>query len=223
MQSQQLKIYLTVVQGKTVIYQISIKNDTDRDPDFEPESNFNSDTEKEMSDNEEESIVLPCNSNDMTMQEYHDSSTNVFEGGNAVQNLDSNVTENNYTQDIDLNVDEVNENVVNGAGDCAQIEVESEIEYGVGFLRGYQSFFFGRRAKEMVKKNIPPFKWEKNQPSSNVRKIQHNILVVTRVRMLNNFAKVIGDKPEVEDVWKLFFTDNIMQKIVLETNKKKPR
>lgn len=38
--------------------------------------------------------------------------------------------------------------------------------------------------------------------------------------MLKNHAKAIGDKPEVEDVWKLFFTDNIMQKIVLETNKK---
>lgn len=69
----------------------------------------------------------------------------------------------------------------------------------------------------MVKK-IPPFKWKKIQPSLNVRTRQHNI--VTRVPMLKNHAKAIGDKQKVEDVWKLFFTDNIMQKIVLETNKK---
>lgn len=59
---------------------------------------------------------------------------------------------------------------------------------------------------------------EKIQPSLNVRTRQHNIVI--RVPMLKNHAKAIGDKPEVEDVWKLFFTDNIMQKIVLETNKK---
>lgn len=59
---------------------------------------------------------------------------------------------------------------------------------------------------------------DKIQPSLNVHTRQHNI--VTRVPMLKNHAKAIGDKPEVEDVWKLFFTDNIMQKIVLETNKK---
>lgn len=53
---------------------------------------------------------------------------------------------------IQLHVDEAIENVVRGAGACAQIEVEYEIEHGVGFLRGFQSFFYGRQAKEIIKK-----------------------------------------------------------------------
>lgn len=33
--------------------------DTDRDPTLEPESNHNSDTEQDMSDNEDENIIQP--------------------------------------------------------------------------------------------------------------------------------------------------------------------
>lgn len=68
-----------------------------------------------------------------------------------MQNVDRNASENSYAQDTELHVDEAIENV-RGAGACAQIEVEYEIEHGVGFLRGFQSFFYGRQAKEMIKK-----------------------------------------------------------------------
>lgn len=40
----------------------------DRDPNFEPENNHNSDTEQDMSDNEDENIILPWNSNNMTIE-----------------------------------------------------------------------------------------------------------------------------------------------------------
>lgn len=70
-----------------------------------------------------------------------------------MQNFDRNASENNYAQDIELHVDEAIENVVRGAGGCTQIEVEYEIEHGIGFLRGFQSFFYGRQTEEVVKKN----------------------------------------------------------------------
>lgn len=70
-----------------------------------------------------------------------------------MQNFDWNASENNYAQDIELRVDEAIENVVRGAGYCTQIEVEYEIEHGIGFLRRFQSFFYKRQTKEMVKKN----------------------------------------------------------------------
>lgn len=52
-----------------------------------------------MSDNEDENIILPCNSNNMTLEEYYVSSTNGFEDGNDVQNVDRNASENDYAQD----------------------------------------------------------------------------------------------------------------------------
>lgn len=64
--------------------------DTDRDPNFEPESNHNSDTEQDMSDNEDENIILPCNSNNMTIEIQV--CTNGFEDGNDVQIFDRNAS-----------------------------------------------------------------------------------------------------------------------------------
>lgn len=37
---------------------------------------------------------------------------------------------------------EVIENVLGGAGDCPQTEVETK--HSIGFLRGFQSYFYGR-------------------------------------------------------------------------------
>ncbi|XP_072394935.1 uncharacterized protein [Diabrotica undecimpunctata] len=62
------------------------------------------------------------------------------------------------------------------------------------------------------------FEWRNNQPPEKVRTRKHNIIL--QLPGLRQKAKILGDNPEVVDVWELLFTEAIIKEIVQWTNVK---
>nr|CAH7731688.1 unnamed protein product [Callosobruchus chinensis] len=62
------------------------------------------------------------------------------------------------------------------------------------------------------------FKWRKDQPPVNVRTRKHNIVVT--LPGLRASAKQLGSNPEIEDVWSLLFSRDIIAEIIQWTNVK---
>lgn len=74
--------------------------------------------------------------------------------------------------------------------------------------------FFERMKKKEVG---PPNIWNSAPPTANVRTPAHNI-IRTGLPGLRGPARLLGNKPRREEVWKLFFNEDIISKIVINTN-----
>ena len=72
-----------------------------------------------------------------------------------------------------------------------------------------RSYFYGKNKC---------FKWRKEQPPVNVRTRRHNIIM--QLPGLRQPAKNLGENPEVEAVWKLLFSENVLSEIIQWTNVK---
>ncbi|XP_054746656.1 piggyBac transposable element-derived protein 3-like [Anastrepha obliqua] len=72
---------------------------------------------------------------------------------------------------------------------------------------------------ERMKKNEtgPPNAWKSDPPPRNVRTPARNI-ILTRLPAMRPTARSLGNNPEKKEVWKLFFDDDIISKIVTHTN-----
>lgn len=101
-----------------------------------------------------------------------------------------------------------NENLVDG-----DIPTDNE-----NLQRGRHLYYYGRRTKEMMKKNVQGFRWKKDYPNQAVRTRQHNI--ITQLPGLKTHAKNLGDNPHPIDVWNLLFSKDMLDEILEWTNRK---
>lgn len=106
-------------------------------------------------------------------------------------------------------------------GTAQELGEESEnedVEMGEVEISGRRDsqYYYGKQTKIMKKKNIPPFKWKKQIPAQNVRTRQHNIVI--NVPGLRPKAMSLGNNPNVEAVWDLLFSADILEEILKWTN-----
>lgn len=79
-------------------------------------------------------------------------------------------------------------------------------------------FYYGRRTKEMIKKKIPHFRWRKNPANQAVRTRAENI--ITQLPGLKARASNLGTNPDIEEIWQLLISNDILDEIVHWTNRK---
>ena len=106
-----------------------------------------------------------------------------------------------------LPVEEITHN--GGCGDDTNVGVCANGNGSRNTTAGPRSYFYG-------KNNC--FKWRKEQPPVNVRTRRHNIIV--QLPGLRQPVKNLGEKPEIESVWELLFSENILSEIIQWTNVK---
>lgn len=96
------------------------------------------------------------------------------------------------------------------------MEDVDEETIGIAETSNLPEFFVERRNKT---EKGPPNAWKSAGPSSQVRVPARNIIRIG-LPGIRGHARALGDNPNKTDVWKLYFDDEIMEKIVEYTNKK---
>ncbi|XP_039278930.1 piggyBac transposable element-derived protein 4-like [Nilaparvata lugens] len=158
-----------------------------------------------------EDILIDILDEDLDKEDIDDSDhdPDYLEESDHATDTDQSDSENNDLTANTSTSSASNENLVGG---------DIPTDDGNNLQRGRNLFYFGRRTKEMIKKNVSGFKWKKEFPNQAVRTRRENI--VTQLPGLKAHASNLGDNPEVIDVWKLLFTQDIIDEILLWTNKK---
>lgn len=164
-------------------------DDSDNDPDYEEESDHLTDSEQSAG----EEVII----------------------GNIQESLNVNMSPSS-----DINFDEQEEDL-NGSIRMTvdnQPVLSQETNQNPNRQRGSGTFYYGRRTQEMRRKNIPAFRWKKEEGNQNVRTRQNNI--ITHLPGLKATALNLGENPDIEDVWNLVFTQDILNEVIQWTNVK---
>lgn len=180
-------------------------DDSDADPDYIEESDNNTDSEQGISDNESEAL----NSNRIINDEP------------IVQEVVQEVTRPDNMETDQLS-DIVNIQHLNHVADVIEEVIRTAMDENEPSesARGYQTFYYGKRNKTMVQRNIPAFKWKKTETERNVAVRSRRENIVTQLPGLKGAARNIGESPSVEEVWSLLVTDNMLEEILQWTNAK---
>lgn len=96
------------------------------------------------------------------------------------------------------------------------VEDFDEETIGITETSNLPEFFVERRNKT---EKGPSNAWKSAGPSSQVRVLARNI-IRTGLPGIRGRARALGDDPNKTDVWKLYFDDEIVEKIIEYTNKK---
>lgn len=184
--------------NNTLDDELEDEDDTDSDPDYVIDSEH--DTDSDQSDSEVRDADQALNARNVEESQQEEAHA-----------ADVNHGEEQYDRQ---------ENVLEGINEPAVLQQEERQDVGLPLprQRGEGTYYYGRRTKLMVKKKIPPFKWRREPPAQNVRTRQENI--VTQLPGLKNHAKAIGPNPDVESVWNLLITNDILNEIITWTNVK---
>lgn len=179
-------------------------DDDIQDPDFVLESNHN--TESEQSENEEDQGLNPevevvhigVISPDCRQQV-------VEENTNEIEVCVSESSNNeNKEEIINKNIrKEQSEHIQNREGVHNEQAISDDQEPNGEFTRDRPRYFYGKNR----------YKWSSVEPSRASRVRSHNIVNVQQQVSLTEFTCY-------EDLWKLFFTEDMIEKIIRHTNAK---
>lgn len=166
-------------------------DDSDVDPNYELSDHL-SDSEQEMEDEYDQEQDSQLEVYQLIDQEDQMMQQEVYTTEEQVMDADT----ISLNEGISRHIDDIIESVIGGAG-TAQL--------------GQQLYYYGKSTK-----NKPAFKWRKQQPPTNVRTRNHNIIL--KVPTLKDRAKSLGDAPSPLQIFELLFTEDMFQEILRWTN-----